>query len=120
MDEMFDDGKMQAGPRDGGRGRAATLAAALAIALAGLAGAYFDILSHVSSAASSASAATPTTTAPLTADSVDLNQEELKTVKIEEIGERVFTITRSTIGNIDFNQDNSLQVFTPYPGRITR
>jgi cobalt-zinc-cadmium efflux system membrane fusion protein len=120
MDEMFDDGKMQAGPRDGGRGRAATLAAALAIALAGLAGAYFDILSHVSSAASSASAATPTTTAPLTADSVDLDQEELKTVKVEEIGERVFTITRSTIGNIDFNQDNSLQVFTPYPGRITR
>ena len=101
------------------RGRAGTLAAALAIALAGLAGAYFDILSHVSSAASSASAA-PTTTAPLTADSVDLGQEELKTVKVEEIGERVFTITRSTIGNIDFNQDNSLQVFTSYAGRITR
>ena len=63
--------------------------------------------------ASNARVDTPTQT-------VEVTGEELKTVKVERIGERVFTVERDAIGNIDFNQDASLQVFTPYPGRITR
>jgi membrane fusion protein, heavy metal efflux system len=54
------------------------------------------------------------------ANSVTLNDTQLKTVKVEEVDERLFGVTREAVGNIDFDQDNSVQVFTPYPGRITR
>jgi membrane fusion protein, heavy metal efflux system len=54
------------------------------------------------------------------ANSVTLNDAQLTAVKVEEVKERVFGITRETVGNIDFDQDESVQVFTPYPGRITR
>ena len=57
---------------------------------------------------------------PPVAGSVTLNDAQLKAVKVREVEERPFEITRATVGNIDFNQDNSLQVFTPYPGRITK
>ena len=57
---------------------------------------------------------------PIADNSVTLNDTQLKAVKVEEVEERLFEITRATVGNIDFNQDNSLQVFTPYPGRITK
>jgi len=56
----------------------------------------------------------------LDANSVTLNDTQLKAVKVEEVKERLFGITREAVGNIDFDQDNSLQVFTPYPGRIVR
>jgi hypothetical protein len=55
---------------------------------------------------------------PTADDSVMLNDTQLKAVKVAEVEERLFEITHATVGNIDFNQDNSLQVFTPYPGRI--
>lgn len=54
------------------------------------------------------------------ADTVNIEGDELKAVKVEEVGVRVFSVTQDAIGNIDFNQDDSLQVFTPYPGRITK
>lgn len=57
---------------------------------------------------------------PPVANSVTLNDTQLKSVKVEDVEERLFGITREAVGNIDFDQDNSLQVFTPYPGRITR
>lgn len=57
---------------------------------------------------------------PTVGNGVTLTDGQLKTVKVEEVQERRFEIKRATVGNIDFNQDNSLQVFTPYPGRITR
>jgi cobalt-zinc-cadmium efflux system membrane fusion protein len=57
---------------------------------------------------------------PTTDNSVMLNDTQLQAVKVAEVEERLFEITHSTVGNIDFNQDNSLQVFTPYPGRITK
>jgi membrane fusion protein, heavy metal efflux system len=54
------------------------------------------------------------------ADSVTLNDPQLKAVKVEEVKERAFGITREAVGNIDFDQDESVQVFTPYPGRILK
>jgi len=58
--------------------------------------------------------------APVVTNSVALNDTQLKRVKVESVQERLFEITHATVGNIDFNQDNSVQVFTPYPGRITK
>lgn len=55
---------------------------------------------------------------PLVAQSVELSDTQLKTVKVEAVGEHSFPIEKEAIGSIDFNQEMSVQVFTPYQGRI--
>ena len=52
------------------------------------------------------------------ADSVDLSDSQLASVKVEPAGEYVFSIEKEAVGSIDFNQEMSVQVFTPYQGRI--
>jgi len=52
------------------------------------------------------------------ADSVDLTDSQLASVKVEPAGEYVFPIEKEAVGSIDFNQEMSVQVFTPYQGRI--
>jgi cobalt-zinc-cadmium efflux system membrane fusion protein len=56
--------------------------------------------------------------AAVPADSVDLSDSQLSLVKVEPVGEHVFPIEKSAVGSIDFNQEMSVQVFTPYQGRI--
>jgi cobalt-zinc-cadmium efflux system membrane fusion protein len=55
---------------------------------------------------------------PLTAQSVELSDQQLTSVKVEAVSEREFPIEKSAVGSIDFNQDMTLEVFTPYQGRI--
>ncbi|MBR1218102.1 efflux RND transporter periplasmic adaptor subunit [Bradyrhizobium sp. U87765 SZCCT0131] len=50
--------------------------------------------------------------------SVQLNDKQLSTVKVEVVGESEFPVERSAVGSIDFNEDMTLQVFSPYQGRI--
>jgi cobalt-zinc-cadmium efflux system membrane fusion protein len=50
--------------------------------------------------------------------SVELSDKQLASVKVEPAGEREFPIEKESVGSIDFNEDMTLQVFTPYPGRI--
>jgi len=50
--------------------------------------------------------------------SIDLSDSQLASVKVEPVGEREFPIEKESVGSIDFNEDMTLQVFTPYPGRI--
>jgi membrane fusion protein, heavy metal efflux system len=52
------------------------------------------------------------------ADSVDLTDSQLASVKVEPAGEYEFPIEKEAVGSIDFNQEMSVQVFTPYQGRI--
>jgi cobalt-zinc-cadmium efflux system membrane fusion protein len=52
------------------------------------------------------------------ADSVELSETQIKSVKVEVIGEREFPIEKSAVGSIDFNEELLTQVFTPYQGRI--
>jgi membrane fusion protein, heavy metal efflux system len=116
--------------RSFGRKGLARFAAVTAVVGAGLLGAYLAFFARASqdpmfsmartAEAASAQAATPDTTRPTADNSLTLNDAQLKGVKVEEVTERLFGITREAVGNIDFNQDHSLQVFTPYPGRITR
>ena len=113
----------------GGKGRV-RFAVVTAITVAGLAGAYFgffpsgsqdQILSMARTAeVSTAQAATPDAAAATSDYSLTLNDAQLKGVKVEEVKERLFGVTREAVGNIDFDQDESVQVFTPYPGRITK
>jgi membrane fusion protein, heavy metal efflux system len=103
-------------------------AAVTVVAALGLTGGYFEIFSSAThdSAPTAARAAAPPAQ-PITrgeaaqrSDGITLTDAQLKAVKIETVEERLFGITRETVGNIDFDQDQSVQVFTPYPGRITR
>jgi membrane fusion protein, heavy metal efflux system len=51
-------------------------------------------------------------------DSVDLSASQLASVKVEPVAERDFPIEKEAVGSIDFNEEMSVQVFTPYQGRI--
>jgi cobalt-zinc-cadmium efflux system membrane fusion protein len=55
---------------------------------------------------------------PTAPDSVDLSDSQLASVKVEPVGDYVFPIEKAAVGSIDFNQEMSVQVFTPYQGRI--
>ena len=55
---------------------------------------------------------------PFGDQSVELSATQLKTVKVEAVGEHSFPIEKEAVGSIDFNQEMSVQVFTPYQGRI--
>jgi cobalt-zinc-cadmium efflux system membrane fusion protein len=66
--------------------------------------------------ASDARADVPNTAPP--ADSVDLSDSQLNAVKVEPVAERDFPVEKEAVGSIDFNQDMTVQVFTPYQGRI--
>src|SRR5262245_15368851 len=55
---------------------------------------------------------------PRSPDSVNLSDAQLASVRVEPVGEREFPIEKQAVGSIDFNEEMSVQVFTPYPGRI--
>lgn len=56
--------------------------------------------------------------APREPNSVDLSATQLNAVKVQPIEERDFPVEKDAIGSIDFNEDMTVQVFTPYQGRI--
>ena len=70
----------------------------------------------------SESGATPSANAPSAAshnqDSVDLSDSQLASVKVEPVEDHEFPVEKEAVGSIDFNEDMSVQVFTPYQGRI--
>jgi cobalt-zinc-cadmium efflux system membrane fusion protein len=67
--------------------------------------------------ATNAKADAPPNAAP-PPDSVDLSDQQLNAVKVEPVAEREFPVEKEAVGSIDFNQNLSVQVFTPYQGRI--
>jgi membrane fusion protein, heavy metal efflux system len=50
--------------------------------------------------------------------SIELNDKQLASVKVETVGEHVFPVERVAVGGIDFNEELTVQVFTPYQGKI--
>ena len=73
-------------------------------------------MSHSADAATdSAAAKTSNTGGP---GVVELNEKQLDAVKVGEVGEVSFPVEKSAVGSIDFNEDMTLQVFSPYQGRI--
>ena len=49
---------------------------------------------------------------------VELTPGQAQTVKVDAVGQATFELVRPAVGNIDFNQNMLVQVFTPYQGRI--
>jgi membrane fusion protein, heavy metal efflux system len=52
------------------------------------------------------------------AQSVELTEKQLASVKVESVGEHDFPVVKTAVGSIDFDEDMTVQVFTPYQGRI--
>jgi membrane fusion protein, heavy metal efflux system len=100
-------------------------AAAVVSIIAAATGWYFfgrpsgSLESGVASATpANAEAATRPSPAARIADSVNLSDSQLASVKVEPVGEHEFPVEKQAVGSIDFNEDMTLQVFTPYQGRI--
>jgi membrane fusion protein, heavy metal efflux system len=60
----------------------------------------------------------PIAALPSGPQSVELNDKQLASVKVETVGEYVFPVERVAVGSIDFNEELTVQVFTPYQGKI--
>jgi membrane fusion protein, heavy metal efflux system len=54
------------------------------------------------------------------ADTVTLTDSQLHSIAVARVAERRFLRQREAVGNIDFNENAHVQVFSPYQGRIIR
>ncbi len=57
---------------------------------------------------------------PQEPDTVKLTDSQLHSIAVARVTERQFLLQREAVGNIDFNENASVQVFSPYQGRIIR
>jgi membrane fusion protein, heavy metal efflux system len=81
-------------------------AAALPLLHAGWSG-----LAHAATAGGAAPPAAPP-------DTVTLSDSQLGAISVAAVGLRDFPVEKESVGSIDFNEDLSVQVFSPYQGRI--
>jgi membrane fusion protein, heavy metal efflux system len=105
---------------------AGALTAAVVLGMA--AGVYFfapsgiwrksELGAPASTASAQGAPARPSSAPSGGAPSLDLSDSQLASVKVEPVAEREFPIEKHSVGGIDFNEDMTLQVFTPYQGRI--
>jgi cobalt-zinc-cadmium efflux system membrane fusion protein len=51
---------------------------------------------------------------------VDLSEKQAEAVKSGPVGSREFTLFKTAVGTIDFNQNMLVQVFSQYPGKIIK
>jgi cobalt-zinc-cadmium efflux system membrane fusion protein len=52
--------------------------------------------------------------------SIDLSEKQAASLKIGPIESRDFTLFKTSVGTIDFNEDLLVQVFAQYPGKILK
>jgi membrane fusion protein, heavy metal efflux system len=74
--------------------------------------------SHTASANAAPAASAPA--AALTVPTVELTATQLNSVKIEAVGTYSFPVEKEAVGNIDYDEDLSVQVFPAYPGTIIK
>ncbi|HTV94455.1 MAG TPA: efflux RND transporter periplasmic adaptor subunit [Steroidobacteraceae bacterium] len=53
-------------------------------------------------------------------ETVTLSDSQLQAITVAPIADRAFVVRRQAVGNIDFDEDLSVAVFSPYQGRIIR
>jgi cobalt-zinc-cadmium efflux system membrane fusion protein len=63
-------------------------------------------------------AAAVRTVAPSGVPSMELSDKQLASVKVVSVGDYLFPVEKSAVGSIDFNEEMTVQVFTPYQGKI--
>ena len=68
-----------------------------------------------------ANAKAPQDSAPKSSvSSLDLSPSQLNSIKIEAVGSYQFPVEKDAVGNIDFDEDLSVQVFPAYQGTILK
>lgn len=67
---------------------------------------------------SSGDATSSTKKAPPVSDTVSISEQQAKHVQVVAVKTYGFVEQTEAVGNIDFNQDNTVQVFSPYQGKI--
>jgi cobalt-zinc-cadmium efflux system membrane fusion protein len=77
---------------------------------------YLRSGSKVAGAAPGSGATPPAVSAA--PDTVILTESQLDSITVAAVTPREFPIEKEAVGSIDFDQDMSVQVFTPYQGRI--
>jgi cobalt-zinc-cadmium efflux system membrane fusion protein len=95
-------------------------AAAVVVAVAAIVGAIALVKSGSGQPANTNPPAGPVT-ASNTASSeatVDLEPSQLNAIKIEPVGTYSFSMERTAVGSVDYDEDLSVQVFSPYQGKI--
>ena len=104
---------------------AAVSAAALGVAAGNYPGyvsswvnSWLDVTSTEANAQGNGTAAVRTPASPSAAPSIELNDKQLASVKVEVVGDYVFPVEKVAVGSIDFNEELTVQVFTPYQGKI--
>jgi membrane fusion protein, heavy metal efflux system len=58
------------------------------------------------------------TNAPAPEASVDLAPSQLGAIKMDTVGNYSFSLEKTAVGSIDYDEDLSVQVFSPYQGKI--
>jgi cobalt-zinc-cadmium efflux system membrane fusion protein len=53
-------------------------------------------------------------------NNLELPDSQVQSIDVTTVSERTFPLQRDAVGSIDFNEDLSTQVFTPYQGRIVK
>jgi cobalt-zinc-cadmium efflux system membrane fusion protein len=56
----------------------------------------------------------------LSETALDLSPSQLNSIKIEPVGSYLFPVEKDAVGNIDFDEDLSVQVFPAYQGTILK
>jgi membrane fusion protein, heavy metal efflux system len=63
---------------------------------------------------------TAASNAPASGSVVELTSSQLNAVKIETVGTDLFPVEKEAVGNIDYVDDLSVQVFPPYQGKLLK
>jgi cobalt-zinc-cadmium efflux system membrane fusion protein len=95
-----------------------SLAAAVLLLLGGLAWLLRGGHEPAAATAPNVSSSTAPRHGKVAQDTVQIGGEQAAALDIGPVGERSFSNQRKAIGNIDFNQDRTVPVFTAYQGRI--
>jgi len=96
------------------RWRWAAVAAAVIVALAG----WWFLAGPATPPPSDKAASKGRAPAPAAKVEVELTERQAAAIQVAPVGRATFDIAKQAVGNIDFNQNRLVQVFTPYAGRI--
>jgi membrane fusion protein, heavy metal efflux system len=71
-----------------------------------------------SASADAPNASAPATNSAQSVPTLELSGTQLNSIKIEPVGSYPFPVEKEAVGNIDYDEDLSVQVFPPYQGTI--
>ena len=79
---------------------------------------FASVLVNIASSQTANTTPPPASNAAPPEASVELEQSQLAAIKIEAVGTHVFTVERTALGSIDYDEDLAVQVFSSYQGKI--